>query len=68
MNTQDILQKGGTKLDAELDRSEYYDFELVPLVPNKVITDYYTDVHTFRILTESGGVLKTEDNFRLRYE
>jgi len=67
MNTQDILQKGGTKLDIVIDRSEYYDFELVPLIPNKIVPEYYTDVTTYRILTENRGIIKTEDNFNLRY-
>lgn len=31
MNTQDILRKGPTKLDAILDNSEYYDFQLVEI-------------------------------------
>ena len=32
MNIQDILRKGGTKLDAALDNSEYYDYELVQTI------------------------------------
>ena len=33
MNTQDILRKGGVWLDAVLDLSEFYDFELVQSIP-----------------------------------
>jgi hypothetical protein len=42
MNTQDILRHGRTRLDAELDNSEYYDYELVENVIGKVdvILDY----------------------------
>jgi hypothetical protein len=29
MNIQDILHKGGTRLDAVIDNSEFYDFQLV---------------------------------------
>jgi hypothetical protein len=67
MNTQDILQKGRSKFDIVIDKSETYDFELVPKSPNMVIKEYYRESVTYRILTESGGILKTEDNFRLRY-
>ena len=37
MNTQDILRNGGPRLDAVLDFSEYYDFELCEVV---VIDDF----------------------------
>jgi hypothetical protein len=67
MNTQDILQKGGTKLDAVIDKSETYDFELSPPIPNNTVPEYYTELITFRILTEDGKKLKTEDSFNLRY-
>lgn len=42
MNTQDILRHGYTKLDAVLDYSEYYDYELVENVIGKLdaIVDY----------------------------
>ena len=36
MNTQDILRRGGVWLDATLDFSEYYDYELVSEIPNNV--------------------------------
>lgn len=36
MNTQDILRHGRTRLDAEIDYSEYYDYELVENVIGKV--------------------------------
>lgn len=42
MNTQDILNRGGTKLDAILDFSEYYDYVIVENVIGKidVVLDY----------------------------
>lgn len=42
MNTQDILRHGRTKLDAILDFSEYYDYELVENALGKVdaVLDY----------------------------
>lgn len=67
MNTQDILRKGGTKLEGILDHSETYDFELDKTPMNKIITEYFTDIKTYRILTEYGGIIKTEDGFNLRY-
>lgn len=42
MNSQDILRHGRTKLDAVLDFSEFYDYELVENVLGKVdaVLDY----------------------------
>ena len=42
MNTQDILRKGGTKLDAVIDNSEYYDYELVQTIICQI--DTKTDI------------------------
>jgi len=39
MNNQNILKYYGTRLDAKLDSSEYYDYEL-----SKVVGDYNSDV------------------------
>ena len=39
MNSQNILKFYGTRLDAKLDSSEFYDYEIT-----KVDTDYNTDV------------------------
>jgi hypothetical protein len=87
MNNQNILRKGGTKLDSKIDSSELYDYELVEDILGKVdiILDYseyydydlgenlndyvyaYTKVFIYRILTEDGEFLITEDGFKLRY-
>ena len=42
MNTQDILQRGETRLDAILDLSEFYDYEVVDGVIGKLdaVIDY----------------------------
>lgn len=81
MNIQDILQKGGTRLDAVIDNSEYYDFELVEFTFEKIdiILDYsefydytlgdntrdYIYRETFVII---GDYLTTEDNYVLTTE
>jgi len=78
MNIQDILRKGGTKLNAKLDTSELYDYELVGIVLDKVdvVLDYsefydyvlgdntsdYIYVKVV-VTTVTGKVLITDDNF-----
>lgn len=67
MNTQDILQKGRSKFDIVIDKSEYFDLELVPWSPNMIIKEYYRSTIINRILTESGEGLITEDNYNILY-
>jgi hypothetical protein len=38
MNIQDILRKGGTRLDLIIDNSEYYDYELVESIVCQIDT------------------------------
>lgn len=81
MNTQDILIHGRTKLDAVLDRSEYYDFELVEDIIGKVdaVLDYsefydytlgdntldYIYIETFVIV---GPYILSEDYYIMKTE
>lgn len=61
---QDILQKGGTRFDAALDKSDTFDFELFKEDTNKpIIETHFIEIGKFRILTENGFILNTEDNF-----
>ena len=55
------------QFECEIDSSETFDFELVKNLPTKILEEYFTEIKTYRLLTEEGGVLKTEDNFRIRY-
>ena len=58
MNIQDILLKGGTKLDAGIDNSENYDYELVQAIICELETkidiselyDYKLDESSYRKL------------------
>lgn len=81
MNTQDILRRGKTRLDAILDFSEFYDYELVENVLGKVdaVLDYseyydyevgdnaldYIYYETFAIV---GNYILTEDSFIITTE
>jgi len=51
MNIQDILRKGGTKLNAKLDTSELYDYELVDAVLGKVdIVLDYSELYDYELV------------------
>jgi hypothetical protein len=50
VNTQDILKHGRTKLDAELDLSEYYDYKLVEDILGEVdITLDYSEFYDYTL-------------------
>ena len=50
MNTQDILRHTGTRLNIELDYSEYYDYELLEDVLGKVdITLDYSEYYDYTL-------------------
>lgn len=81
MNTQDILRHGRTRLDAELDYSEYYDYDLVENVLGKVditldYSEYYDytlgdnalDYIYYETFVTIGDYLITEDNFIITTE
>jgi hypothetical protein len=81
MNTQDILRHGRTIFDAELDYSEYYDYELVENVIGKIdatldYSEYYDytlgdntlDYIYYETFTVVGNYILTEDNFIITTE
>jgi hypothetical protein len=51
MNIQDILRKGGTKLDTNLDTSELYDYEVIDSILGKVdaVLDY-SELYDYELL------------------
>lgn len=78
MNNQNILNNRGTKLDAVLDTSEYYDFELAEIIFGEIdmvldyseIYDFIVDNSTVECnINESfvitGKFIITEDNYAI---
>jgi len=81
MNTQDILKHGSTKLDIQLDYSDYYDYELVENVLGKIdITLDYSEYYDYQLgdnnldyiyyetFISIGNYILTEDNFIIATE
>jgi len=66
MNTQDILRKGGTKLDIVLDYSEFYDYALGDNTRDYIYREVFVTVGDY-LVTHDNYILTTENNFNILY-